>query len=155
MPQSLDAEFRLLIHSLFDGLLSGNLPPGYNNLYRSIADVRCSWYSTVVGQHALTSWDLMSRKSSRPCFCMSNSKFAPRKRLLVKAVSAISLLYGFGREQYSCSELERPCERNERCLGKGFAAQERTAIAVIFAQCVTGVLKLWYTVLESFADPCK
>lgn len=64
-----------------------------------------------------------------------HSKFAPRKRIIVKGISAFSTRRDIGLRHCGCSELERSYDRFCGCFGQVCAAKGWTASAVDF--CLT------------------
>lgn len=92
----------------------------------------------------------MKRTTKWYCWCTRfHSKFAPRKRIQVKSVTAISTKHRLCVPHHSRSEWERPFEGTSKCSIRGSAAQRWTVRADIFSQHRTYLLKQVYAVVEA------
>lgn len=146
-PESQEEESRPIIHSGFDDRLICNLPPSYTKPLPAIDEVGCSWALNVRQPACFCElgddWKYEHVAGSRRVF---QSNFAPRKRLLLKAVCAISTRYDEALRRCRCSEWEQSSEGNGRCLGEGAAAQRWTtsAVEVCSAPCRLAETKLNY-----------
>lgn len=85
----------------------------------------------------------------------SESKSEPRKRILVKAASAIFTRYDLGLPKWICNDWELLCERSGWSMVQGSSDQDGVLAQSSSAQRHTKVLKQDYLVLEWFANLYK